>query len=65
MKIPSEGVSHFEHLVYHDMGVLISKIIKYEKRILREKRFPKFGCLPKIAMASKGPIAALLASSFL
>ena len=46
------------------MGVFISKIISYEERRLKEKKLPKFGYLPKMAMVSKGSIATLLASNF-
>ena len=46
------------------MGILISKIISYEERRLEEKKLPKFGYFPKVAMSSKGSVAALLASSF-
>ena len=64
MNLPSEGIQPFEHLVYCDMGVFISKITSYEERRLTEQKWPKFGYLPKMAMSSKGSIAALLVSSF-
>ena len=60
MDLSSEGMQPFEHLVYCDMGVFISKIISYEERRLKENKLPKFGYLPKIAMASKGSIDIMI-----
>ena len=44
--------------------MFISNIISSEERRVEEKKLPKFGYFPKMAISSKGLIAALLAPFF-
>ena len=58
-------IDPLEHLIKANMVSLMKKIITSEsKRKNKHNKIPRYGHSPKISLASKGSIAALLASSF-
>ena len=65
LDIPKTGdIDPLKHLLKADMGQLMGKISKQEDKREEQGNPRKYGHLPKMAIASKGSIASLLASSF-